>query len=220
MQCPRAVTRLAMLALALGLVSAGCSSVPSQSRSSRPSSSTASLAAHPALPRLHRQTELKFVHLDSASNPRAVVILESVRNLLPGQQGTVLAVQKVGNLIGSCSPGHPEVKFRLAYRGAGPPTVTEVRQPLAKPISLSLLGTVPSAPPVGGKQQFAYFQVVAGGESADFSLALWATLTPVAGGCAFSANGVLRIRCSGPPPSVEEPICAYLARRDASTHSG
>lgn len=129
-------------------------------------------------------------------------------------------MRRVGNLIGSCRHGDPAVRFRLTYRGAGPPTVTVVRQPLAKPISLSLLGTVPSASPVGGKQQFAFFQVVAGDESGDFSLALWAILTPVAGGCTFSANGVLRVRCSGLPPSVAEPICSYLARRGASTHSG
>ncbi len=216
---PGAVKRLAMLALMLGLMCAACSSGPSQSRSSRAPASAASPVAHPVLTRLHRQTALKFVRLGSASNPKAVVVLESVRNLQPGQQGKVLAVRRVGNLIGSCSQGHPAVKFRLAYRGAGPPIVTEARQPLARPTSLSLLGTVPSASPVGGKQQFAFFQVVAGGESGDFSLALWATLTPVAGGCTFSANGVLRVRCSGLPPSVGEPICSYLTRRGASTHS-
>jgi hypothetical protein len=209
-----------MLALLPGLVCAACSSEPSQSRSSRPPASTASPVAQPVLTKLHRQTALKFVHLRSASNPRAVVVLESVRNLQPGQQGTVLAVRRIGNLIGSCSQGHPAVKFRLAYRGAGPPRVTKVRQPLARPASLSLLGTVPSASPVGGKQQFAFFQVVAGGESGDFSLAVWATLTPVAGGCTFSANGVLRVRCSGLPPSVGELICSYLTRQGGSTHSG
>lgn len=220
MQCPRTVAQFAMLALALSLVSAACSSGPAPSRSSRPKVSTASPLAHPALPRLHRQAALKFVHLHSASNPTAVVILEAARNLQPGQSGTVMAVRKVGNLTGTCRPGHPAVKFRIAYKGAGPPTVSEVRQPLAKPVSLSLLGPVPSASPVGGNQQFAFFQVEAGGESGDFSLALWATLTLVAGGCALSANGVLRVRCSGLPPSVEEPICSYLARRGASTHPG
>jgi hypothetical protein len=70
------------------------------------------------------------------------------------------------------------------------------------------MGWAPAASPVGGKQQFAFFQVVAGGEEADFSLAVWATLTPVAGGCTFSANGVLRVRCSA--PSVAVPICSYV----------
>jgi hypothetical protein len=66
---------------------------------------------------------------------------------------------------------------------------------LAKPVGLYLLAPLPPIPsPIGGKQQFAFFQILGGGESADFSLALWATLTPVAGGCAFSANGVLRVR--------------------------
>ena len=105
--------------------------------------------------------------------------------------------------------------FRLTYRGPGPPTVTEVRQPLVRPAGLYLLGWAPTASPVGGKQQFAFFQIEAGGEEADFSLALWATLTPVAGGCTFSANGVLRVRCSGLPPSVAVPVCSYLERRGA-----
>jgi hypothetical protein len=172
------------------------------------------------LAELHQQTALRFVHLHSANNPRAVLVLASTRNLQPGQQGAVLAVRKVGNLIGSCRSGRPSVKFRLTYQGAGPPMVTEVRERLAKPASLYLLGWAPTASPVGGKQQLAFFQIVAGGESGDFSLALWATLTPVAGGCTFSANGVLRVRCSGLPPSDAEPICFYLTRRSASTHSG
>lgn len=215
MRYPRDVTRLALLAVALGLVCAACASGPSQPRSA----AAASPVSHHVLTKLHQQTA-RFVHLHSASNPRAVVILASTRNLQPGQHGAVLAVRRVGNLIGSCSPGRPSVKFRLTYRGAGPPTVTEVREPLAKPASLYLLGWAPAASPVGGKQQFAFFQIVAGGESGDFTLALWATLTPVAGGCTFSANGVLRVRCSGLPPSVAEPICSYLTRRRASTHSG
>jgi hypothetical protein len=217
---PGASIRLAILALALGLVSAACTSAPSQPRPSHSRPSTTSPVAHPVLRKLHRQIALKFVHLHSASNPRAIVLFEAVRNLQPGQQGKVLAVRRVGNLIGSCSTGHPAVKLRLAYRGAGPPTVTEVQQSLARPTSLSLLGFVPSAPPVGGKQQFEFFQIEAGSEDGDFSLALWATLTPVAGGCTFSANGVLRVRCSGLPPSVAEPICSYLTRRSVSTHSG
>ncbi len=49
-------------------------------------------------------------------------------------------------------------------------------------------------------------------ESADFTLALWATLTPVAGGCTFSVNGVLRVRCSVPSAA---PICSYVFRRGA-----
>src|SRR5262245_48969897 len=125
---PGTSKRLAILALALGLVSAACTSGPSQPRSSHSRPSTTSPVAHHVLRKLHRQTALKFVHLQSASNPRAVVLFESVRNLQPGQQGNVLAVRRVGNLIGSCNTGHPAVKFRLAYRGAGPPTVTEVRQ--------------------------------------------------------------------------------------------
>ena len=220
MPYPRAVIRIAIPALALGLVCAACTSGPSQPRSSHSLRSTASPVAHPVLRKLHRQTARKFVHLRSANNPTAVVLFESVRNLQPGQHGAVLAVRRAGSLIGSCSAGHPAVRFHLAYRGAGPPTVTEVREPLANPTSLSLLGTVPSASPVGGKQQFAFFQIVADGESGDFSLALWATLTPVAGGCTFSANGVLRVRCSGLPPSSAEPICFYLTRRTASTRSG
>jgi len=211
---PVVVTRIALLAVALGLACAACTSGPSRSPSSRsPGPSAGSPVTHPLLARLHQQTRLLFVNLRSASNPAAAAVLASARNLRPGQRGTVLAVPKVGSLIGSCSPGHPAVRFRLTYRGAGPPTVTEVRQRLARPASLYLLGWAPAAAPVGGKQQFAFFQVVAGGEEADFSLALWATLTPVAGGCAFSANGVLRVRCSGLPPSVAVPICSYLARR-------
>jgi hypothetical protein len=65
-------------------------------------------------------------------------------------------------------------------------------------VGLNLLSPYwPPAPSAaGGTQQFAFFQIVGGGESADFSLALWATLTPVTEGCAFSANGVLRTRGS------------------------
>jgi len=202
------------------LVCAACTSGASQSQSPRPRPSTVSPVAHPLLTKLHQQTELRFVNLHSAANPTAVTVLASARNLQPGQQGAVLTVRRVGNLMGSCSPQHPAVKFRLTYRGPGPPTITEVRKPLARPASLYLVGWAPAASPVGGKQQFAFFQIVAGGEEADFSLALWATLTPVAGGCTFSTNGVLRVRCSGPPPSVAVPICSYVARRGASTHSG
>ncbi len=90
------------------------------------------------------------------------------------------------------------MKFRLTYRGAGPPSVTQVRQPLARPVGLHLLSPYwPPAPaPARGKQQFSFFQIAGGGESADFSLVAWATLTPVAGDCAFAANGVLRVRGS------------------------
>ncbi len=167
--------------------------------------------AHPLPAKLHQQTE-RFVHLHSAANP----ILTSSRNLRPGQQIAVLTVRGIGNLMGSCSPEHLAVKFRLTYRGAGPPTVTEVRKPLTKPASLYLLGWAPAPAPVGGKQQFAFLQIVAGGEAADFSLALWATLTPVAGGCTFSTNGVLRVRCS----AFANQICSYIARRGAWTHLG
>jgi len=90
------------------------------------------------------------------------------------------------------------VTFRPTYRGAGPIVTKIIQQPLPKPIGLNLLSPYwPATPsPAGGKQRFAFFQIAGGGESADFSLALWATLTPVAGGCAFTTNGVLRIRGS------------------------
>ncbi len=216
MRYPRA-TRAAILAAAVGLVCAACTSGPAQSQSSRPGPSTVSPVAHPLLTKLHQQGELRFVHLHSAStNPTAVTVLAASRNLQPGQQGTVLTVRRVGNLIGSCSSGHPAVKFRFTYRGAGPPTITQVQQPMAKPVGLYLLGNTPVYSPSGGKQQFRFFQIVAGGEAADFSLALWATLTPLAGGCAFSANGVLRVRCS----AFADPICAYIARRAAWAHLG
>lgn len=129
----------------------------------------------------------------------AITVLASSRNLQPGQHGVVLTVRGVGNLLGSCSPGHPSVRFRLTGRGlAGPPVVTEVRAPAARPVGLYLLAPLPPVPsPVGGEQQFAFVQIVGGSEAADFSLALWATLTPVAGGCAFTTNGVLRVRGSG-----------------------
>jgi len=170
------------------------------------------------LTKLHQQTDL--VHLRNAANPTAVMVLTSARNLQRDQQGVVLTVRKVGNLVGSCSSGHPAVKFRRTYRGPGPPTVTEVRKPLARPAGLYLLGGAPTASPVRGKQQFAFFQIVAGGEEADFALALWTTLTPVAGGCTFSTNGVLRVRCSAPSVADIVPICSYVFRRGASTHSG
>jgi hypothetical protein len=79
--------------------------------------------------------------------------------------------------MGLCSPAHPAVKFRLTYRWAEPPVVTEVRAPLARPIGLHL--DAPYWPPA--LSPAGRFQVVGGGESGDFSLALWATLTPVAG---------------------------------------
>lgn len=127
--------------------------------------------------------------------PAAVTILTSSRNLRPGQHAAILTVRGIGNLLGTCSHGTPGMKLRLTYRGAGPPTVTQVREPLATPVGLHLVS--PYWPPASGKkQQFAFFQIAAGGESADFSLVVWATLTPVAAGCAFSANGVLRVRGS------------------------
>src|SRR5262245_13953375 len=212
---PGAVMRAAVLAVAAGLVLAACTSGPSQSRSPQPRPSTVPPVAHPLLTRLHQQTE-RFVHLHSAANPNAVTILTSSRNLRTGQQGVVLTVRRVGNLLGSCSPGHPEMKIRFTYRGAGPPVVTEVRKPLVRPAGLYLLGGLPAQSPVGGEQQFAFFQIVSGGEAADFSLVLWAILTPVAGGCAFSTNGVLRVRCS----AFANQICSYIARPGAWNHLG
>jgi hypothetical protein len=152
---------------------------------------------------------MRSVHLGSA-----VTVLASARNLQTGQQGTVLTVPKIGNLIGACSQQHPTVKFRGTYRswGPGPPTITVVRKPLARPASLYLLGGAPAASPVGGKQQFAFIQVVLGGESADFTLVMWATLTPVTGGCTVSVNGVLRVRCSVPSAAA---MCSYVFRRGA-----
>ena len=220
MRNPRTVIRVAVPAVAAGLVCAACTSGPSQSPSPRPRPSTVSPVTRPLLTKLHQQSEIRFVDLHSAANPTAVTVVASARNLEPGQQGAVLTVRKVGNLIGSCSAGRPTVTFRLTYRGPGPPTVTAVQKPLARPADLYLLGWAPTATPVGGKQQFAFFQIVAGGEEADFSLALWATLTPVAGGCTFSANGVLRVRCSAPSIARIDPICSYIARRGASTHFG
>jgi hypothetical protein len=100
--------------------------------------------------------------------------------------------------MGACHPGHPTVAFRVTDRVlAGPPVVTQVRAPVPRPVGLNLLQILPPAPPPsGGEQQLAFVQVVGGGEAADFALAVWATLTPVAGGCAFLANGVLRVRGS------------------------
>src|SRR6266851_3283473 len=120
--------------------------------------------------------------------------LASSRNLEPGQHGVVLTVRGVGNLAGSCRPGRPAATFRFTGRGLGSPVVTAVRKPLARPAGLYLLFGLPPPSPAGGEQQFAFFQIVGGGEAADFSLVLWAMLTPVARGCAFSANGVLRTR--------------------------
>jgi len=170
---PGAVTRVAVLAVAVGLVLAACTSGPSQSQSPRPRPSTVSPVAHPLLTKLHQQRE-RFVHLHSAANPNAITILTSSRNLRPGQQGVVLTVKGVGNLMGSCSTGHPAVKFLLTYRGAGPPVVTEVGEPLARPAGLHLLAPYwpPAASPVGGKQQFAFFQIAGGSENADVSLAV------------------------------------------------
>lgn len=108
------------------------------------------------------------------------------------------------------------MKFRITYRGAGPPVVTKIQGALAGPADLGFLGGGPAPSPIAGKQQFAFVQIVSGGEAADFSLALWATLTPVAGGCAFSSNGVLRVRCT----AFANQICSYIARRRAWTHSG
>ena len=185
--------RAAVLTVASGLALAACTSGPAHSQARPPSPA----AARPLSTVLHQQAgqKLRFVR-STGANPAAVTVLTSSRNLQPGQLGAVLAVRGVGNLAGSCRHGTPSVKFRLTYRGAGPPAVTQVRAPLARPVGLHLLSPYwPPAPaPVAGKQQFAFFQVTGGGESADFSLVVWATLTPVAGGCAFTANGVLRVR--------------------------
>jgi hypothetical protein len=175
----------------------------------------ASPVAHPVLTRLQQQTE-RFVHLHGTANPNAVTVFTSSRTLQPGRQGPVLTLRSVGNLIGSCSPQRPAVKFRITYRGAGPPVVTKIQGALARPASLGLLGGEPALSPIRGKQQFAFLQIVSGGEAADFSLALWVTITPVAGGCAFSANGVLRVRCT----AFANQICSHIARRRAWTHSG
>ena len=193
---PGFVTRAAGLTVVVGLALAACTSGPSQTRSPRPP--TVPAAARPLLTKLHQQPGPRFVKNRNGANPAAITVLTSSRNLHPGQHGVVLTVRGVGDLIGFCSPGRPAVKFRLTYRGQGPPAVTEVREPLARPIGLQLVLVSPYVPPspVGGKQHFAFFQIFGGGESADFSLAVWATLTPVAGGCAFSANGVLRVRGS------------------------
>lgn len=192
-----AVTRVAGLAVAVGLAVAACTSGPSRSQSPRSRSSTVSAVAHPLSTKLHQQAGPRFVKNRNGANPAALTVLESSRNLRPGQQGAVLTVRGVGYLLGSCRPGHPAVKFRVTYRGPGwPLPVTEVREPLARPIGLYLSGGLPGPSPVGGKQQFVFIQILGGGESADFSLVLWATLTPLAGGCAFSVNGVLRVRGS------------------------
>jgi hypothetical protein len=201
--------------LAVALLCAACTSGPPPAQSPRARPSTVSPVARPLLTKLHQQAD-RFVHLHSAANPHAITILASSRNLQPGQKGVVLTVRGVGNLMGSCSPRHAAVKFRLTYRGPGPPLVTQVREPVARPIALHL--DAPYWPPAPsqarGRQQFAFFQIVAGGEAADFSLALWATLTPVAGGCAFSTNAVLRVRCT----AFANQICSYIARPGAWTH--
>jgi hypothetical protein len=190
------VKRLAGLAVAAGLACTACTSGTPQSSSPRPRPSLASPVAHQVLKKLHQQRELRF---GPRSGPAgyAVTVLTASRSLQPGQHGVVLRVRGVGNLMGSCSPGHPAMKFRVTNRRlAGPPVVTEIRKPVANPVGLYLLGFQPTYQPVGGRQQFTFIQVVGGGDSADFSLAVWATLTPVARSCAFSANGILRVRGS------------------------
>src|SRR5215469_8096216 len=118
---PGTISRVAVLAVALACTA--CTSGLQQSPQPRPS--TASPVAHPGLSTLRQQNE-RFVHLHSAANPSAVTIFTSSRTLQPGQQGPVLTVRSVGNLMGSCSPGHPAVEFRITYRGAGPPVVTKI----------------------------------------------------------------------------------------------
>jgi hypothetical protein len=214
---PQVVARCAALTVGVALVLAACTSQPSQSRSPRARPSRTSAIVHRLPTGLLQQSE-RFVHLSSAANPDAVMILTSSRNLRPGQRGVVLTVRSVGNLVGSCVTPGPAVTIRLTYRGAGPPVDTQTRVALARPASLHLLEPyLPLAPsPAGGKQRFAFFQVVAGGEAADFSLAVWATLTPVPGGCAFTTNGVLRVRCT----AFAEQICSYIARQGAWPHLG
>jgi hypothetical protein len=185
------VTRGALLAVAMGLACAACTAGPSKSPSPRPRPSTMSPAPRPVSTKLNHPAKLRFVH----PHANAVTVLTSSRNLQTGQQGVVLTVRGVGNLVGLCSPGHPAVKFRITGRGlAGPPVITEIRKQLARPVGLYLLYGLPPPSPVGGKQQFAFIQVVGGGENSDFSLVLWTTLTPVSGSCAFSTDGVLRVR--------------------------
>src|SRR5258706_14679263 len=76
---PAAVTRVAVLAVAVWLVCAACTSGTSQSQSPRPRSSTVSPVAHPLLTKLHQQTELRFVHPNGA-NPNAVTVFISIQS--------------------------------------------------------------------------------------------------------------------------------------------
>ncbi len=150
--------RAAVLTAAAGLALAACASGPSQPR--RPAPPTMPAAARPLSTDLRQQAgpDLRFVR-GKGSDPAAVTILTSSRNLRPGQQGAVLRVRGVGNLMGSCGRGTPGVKFRLTYRGAGPPSVTQVRQPLARPVGLHLLLPVLAARP-GARQRQAAFQLL------------------------------------------------------------
>jgi len=136
-----------MLAMAVGLACAACTSGPSRSQSPRPRPSTASPIAHHVSTRLHEQTGRGFVHL--VGGPNAFTVLASARNLESGQHGVVLSVRGVGNLVGLCGPGHLAVKFRLTPSGLGSPVVTEVRKPLARPAGLYLLLGLPPPSPVG-----------------------------------------------------------------------
>ncbi len=131
--------RAAVLTATAGLVLAACTSGPIASHSRRPPS-VVPAAAHPLSTALHQLTgpEQRFAH-SKGPNPAAVTVLASSRNLRPGQHGAVLKVRGVGNLLGSCGHGTPGVKFQLTYRGAGPPAVTQVREPLAAPVGLHLL---------------------------------------------------------------------------------
>lgn len=190
-----------MLTAGAGLAIAACASGQAQPQfqASRPRPPTVPADVRPLPTGLHQQQSagLRFARRNGP-NPAAVTMLASSRNLRPGQQATVLTVRGIGNLTGSCRDGTPDVKFRLTYRGAGPPQVTQIRDPLTRPVALRLLAPYwPPAPtPAAGRQHLAFVQITGGGESADFSLVVWATLTPVAGGCAFTTNGLLRVRGS------------------------
>src|SRR6266705_6111622 len=105
MRYSEAVTRVAVLVVAMGLVGAACTSGPSPSQSPRPQPSALSPSAPSRLTKLHLQTEERFVNFHDASNRAAVVVFTSARSLQPGQQGAVLTVRKIGSLIGSCRPG-------------------------------------------------------------------------------------------------------------------
>ncbi len=100
--------RAAVLTAAAGLALTACTSGPSQSRRPSPAPSPVPAAARPLSTVLRQQADpdLRFVR-GKGSDPAAVTILTSSRNLRPGQQSVVLTVRGVGDLIGSCSHGIP-----------------------------------------------------------------------------------------------------------------